>query len=361
MLANRTPGLAPDDPVFTEIGLQYDIRIYSARRHRKVWQLNTSAGPKYLKQTGLHPADLRFIREALEHLKRHRFTRIPLFLPAKSGEPFAVVQDRLYTLTDWYLGMELDYRILMDVRQAAAFLAVFHLKSRGFEPVQAGYRTVWHDWPEKLAGRIRDLTEFRKIAWAEKETSAFSRLFLRYFEPFYRQANLSYQRFLTSPYPDVARDAAVTGGFCHHDFSGRNLIRTYDNRLILVDFDYCLRDIRIHDLINLLIRNLKHNYWEPGLSRFILSEYHRAYPLTPKELEVLYVLLCWPQEFWQVGLQYYREKLPWPEGRFLKKLEHKIDQRFQKEKFLAEFPGHNGIYHWRENSVSQKKIKDLSQ
>jgi CotS family spore coat protein len=353
MLVNRTPGFDPDDPVFTEIGFQYDIEIYNARRHRKVWQLDTSAGPKYLKQTGLLPADLRFIQEALKHLERRRFNCIPLFLPAKSGEPFAAVQEKLYTVTNWYLGTELDFRLLMDVKQAAAFLGVFHLKSRGFSPGQAGYRTVWHNWPEKLAGRIEDLAEFRKTAWAEKETSAFSRLFLRYFEPFYRQANLSYQRLLISNYPHVARDAAATGGFCHHDFSGRNLIRTYDNRLILVDFDYCLRDIRIHDLINLLIRNLKHNYWEPGLSRFILSEYHRVYPLTPEELEVIYVLLCWPQEFWQVGLQYYREKLPWPEGRFLKKLERKVDQRFDKKKFLAEFPGHNGIYSWREKAVSK--------
>jgi Ser/Thr protein kinase RdoA (MazF antagonist) len=334
MLADRTRGFDPDDPVFVEIGFQYDIKIYNARRHRKVWQLDTSAGPKYLKQTGLHPADLRFIQDALEHLKRRSFNCIPLFRAAKSGEPFAVVQEKLYTVTDWYLGTELDFRILMDVRKAAAFLAAFHLKSRNFEPAQAGYRTVWYDWPEKLAGRIGELVEFRKLAWAEKETSAFSRLFLRY-------------------YPQVARDAAASGGFCHHDFSGRNLIRSYDSRLILVDFDYCLRDIRIHDLLNLLIRNLKHNYWETGLSRFILSEYHRVYTLTPEELELIYVLLCWPQDFWQVGLQYYREKLPWPERRFLKKLERKIDQRFHKEKFLAEFPGHNGIYYWRENPVSK--------
>jgi hypothetical protein len=108
MLANRTHGFYPDDPVFTEIGLQYDMEIYNAHRHRKVWQLDTSAGPKYLKQTGLHPADLRFIQEALEHLERHCFNCIPLFLEAKSGEPFAVVQEKLYTVTDWYLGSDLD-------------------------------------------------------------------------------------------------------------------------------------------------------------------------------------------------------------------------------------------------------------
>jgi CotS family spore coat protein len=351
MLPNQSPDFDPEDPVFSEIGFQYGMEISHARRHRKVWQLDTSAGPKYLKQTGLLPADLRFILEVSEHLKRHSFPQISRFLLTRSGEPFALIQDKIYVVTDWFFGTELDFRILMDVKQAAAFLAAFHICSRGFEPSQAGYRTVWLDWPEKLENRLKELVEFRKNAWAEKETSAFSRLFLRYFEPFYRQANLSYQRFLASPYPQVARETAKMRCFCHHDYSGRNLIRTYDNHLILVDFDYCLRDIRVHDLINLLIRNLKHNNWETGLSRFILSEYHRVYPLTPEELEVIHVLICWPQDFWQVGLQYYREKLPWPERRFLKKLERKIDQRFHKSKFLTEFPKDNGIYAWRDKFV----------
>jgi CotS family spore coat protein len=329
------------------IARQYGLKVTCSTRRRKVWRLETDTGPQYLKKTKLPPAKLRFIHAALVYLRQHGFDRAPQFLINRDGEPFIRTTDGFYVLTPWFNGNELDFRLLMDLKQATVFLARFHLQSQGFTPFPTTIRESWPDWPAKLAGRIKQLEDFRQIARAEQELSPFSRLYLRYFEPFYRQAIRSRDRLLTAPYPAVAQASRRRRDFCHHDYSGRNILRAYDNQLLLVDFDYCLQDLRIHDLINLLVRNLKHNGWRIELGRFILTIYHQAARLAPEELQVMQVLLDWPQDFWQVGLQYYYEKLPWPQERFLKKLEHKIRQRFARERFLKEFPEQNGVYRWK--------------
>jgi CotS family spore coat protein len=324
---------------------KYGLHLKTYKPCRRVWRVETDAGYKYLKKSKLSPAEIKFIYEAQEYLYHNSFDNIPRLARSKFGEPFVSEENGLYILTDWYFGTELDFRILMDLKQASRFLAEFHLRSAGFQPSEPDQqRTCWLNWPQKFEQRLEELQDFRRLANLEKESSAFSRLYLRNFEPYYRQAELSYQALLKSPYPEVALAASQNVSFCHHDYSGRNVLRTFHNRLFLVDFDYCLRDLRIHDLINLLVRNLKHNEWRPELSSFILEEYQQISQLTPEEIEVMYVLLCWPQDFWQVGLQYYYEKLPWPKERFIKKLQHKIDYRAARNKFLAEFPARYALH-----------------
>jgi CotS family spore coat protein len=320
--------------IITQFGL--DFKSYQS--YRRVWQVKTTAGFKYLKKSKLNRSEIGFINEAQEYLYQRNFNNLPRLALSMYGEPFVTHANSLYIVTDWYFGTELDFSILMDLKQASRFLAEFHIKSAGFKPTHANQqRTCWLTWPHKLEERLEQLQDFRRLATLEKESSVFSRLYLRNFEPFYRQAVSSYQALLHSSYPTVAQVESNNLSFCHHDYSGRNLLRTYQDRLLLVDFDYCLLDLRIHDLINLLVRNLKHNNWRQELCDFILAEYQTISKLTSEEIEVMYVLLCWPQDFWQVGLQYYYEKLPWPNERFIKKLRHKIDYRADRNLFLAEF------------------------
>lgn len=318
---------------------QFGLELRSIREIRKIWRIKTDAGYKYLKKSKLNPVELQFIFEALEYLYAQSFPGILRLYLSKKGLPFVEDKGDLYVMTDWVFSREVDFGILMDLKQASRFLAEFHLKSRGFSPlVNLPARRLWLAWPEKMDLRLRQMEHFRRLALAEQEDSAFSRLYLSYFEYYRRQGETAYQALLHSPYWEVAAAAARVKSFCHHDYSGRNLLRTFDDRLVLIDFDYSLQDLRIHDLINLVVRNLIHTRWDPQICRFIINEYHQIAPLTAEEFEVMRIILIWPHDFWQVGLQYYYEKLPWPKERFLKKLEGRIKDHQEREGFLREFP-----------------------
>lgn len=323
----------------------FGLKVSGCDTYRGVWRVQTEAGYKYLKRSKFTPKEVSFIHEVLEYLNRQGFRQTPRLALNYCGEPFVQDETGLFVLTDWRFSQELDFRILMDLRAAARFLAEFHLAGQGFEPLQAlPERTCWYGWPMKFIRRLRQLEEFEQLARSEAERSEFSRLYLRHFGTFYRQAVYSLELLFKAPYPVVAQTDSVRRSLCHHDYSNRNLLRTYDHQLFLVDFDYCLRDLRIHDIINLLVRNLKHNSWRVELCRFILREYHQVSPLSEAEIAVMQVLLTWPQDFWQVGLQYYLERLPWPKERFLKKLEDKVNARPARESFLRKFPEENGLF-----------------
>ncbi len=331
-----------------EIVAQYGRTLRKLENHRKVCLLETDAGYKYLKRTKLAPDDLRFIAEALTYLSQQGFQTVPLFDPGPAGEPFVEHGPDRYIMTDWFFSRELDFEAPEDLRLAIRYLADFHRCGAGFSPqAQAPARSVWLNWPAKLEARLRQMEDFRRLAFQEKEHSEFSRLYLRHFEPFYRQGVKSLEALLRSAYPEVSRKSYERRDFCHHDYSGRNVLQMNDGGLALVDFDYCLQDLRVHDLINLLVRNLKYHDWDPELGRFIVAEYHSGNALAPDETEVLHILLCWPQEFWQVGLQYYYEKLPWPKERFLKKLRRKVIYRHERNRFLNVFPLENGVFRWK--------------
>jgi CotS family spore coat protein len=329
-----------------EVLNQFGLELHSSKPIRKIWRVKTDAGFKYLKKSKLSPAELEFIFEALEYLNARSFPNAPRLALSKNGTPFAKSRGDLYILTDWIFSREVDFGILMDLKQASRFLAKFHLNSQGFSPlINLQARTAWLSWPSKMEWRLRQMDHFRELALFEEEASEFSRLYLSYFDYYRNQGEIAYEALIRSPYQEVAAGAATAKSFCHHDFSDRNLLRAFDGRLILIDFDYSLLDLRIHDLINLVVRNLKHSNWDLNICRFILKEYHRVAPLTEEEVEVMRILLVWPHDFWQVGLQYYYEKLPWPKERFYKKLEGKIKDRLEREAFLRKFPKENGV--WR--------------
>lgn len=323
----------------------FGLKVMAYETYRGVWRVQTEAGYKYLKRSKFKQTEVKFIYEVLEYLNGQGFGQTPRLVLNPDGEPFVQDETGLFILTEWRFSQELNFEILMDLRAASRFLAEFHQVGQGFEPLHAiPERTCWHGWPAKLFNRIRQLEEFEHLAQSEAEESEFSRLYLRHFDTFYRQAAYSLELLFKSPYPAVAQMDCARRSLCHHDYSGRNLLRTYDHQLFLVDFDYCLRDLRIHDLINLLVRNLKHSDWRMELCRFILQEYHRIAPLFEPEIEVMQVLLTWPQDFWQVGLQYYLEQLPWPKERFLKKLEAKVNARSAQEAFIKRFAVENGLF-----------------
>ena len=332
----------PSNVEISEIAALYGLKVKAIRSCRKVWQLETDHGFKYLKLTRFDPTALTFIYEALEYLHQRGLTPVPRLNLTRLGNPWINYQAQHYFMTDWFFSTELDFRLASDLQLAVAYLAEFHQRSSGFTPSQANYRTEWWGWSEKFRTRLQQLEQFASLA-AQEETY-FSQTYLEYFETYYQEAVASYQSLLAAPYQEVANVAAENRSFCHHDYSARNLLRTSDHQLVLIDYEYCLRDLRIHDLINLILRNLRHQHWEIGVCRYILEIYHAKNHLTPEEIELMWVIMNWPQDFWQIGLQYYNEKQPWSNARFEERLLTRQLMQAKRQEFLRQFPRENGIY-----------------
>ena len=317
----------------------YGLNVIEAGQIRKIIWIRTEQGVKCLKKSRLSPRELLFIHDVKEYLAQKGFKNTDRFILTGEQLPFVVYNGSPYTLTNWVTSREADYNLPDELILVIRTLTDLHRISEGFySKYTPPERHLWDRWLQRYSCRLSELDKFYNIISGNKRKSEFDQKYLRHFNYFYRQGETFLKLLAHSPYDKIAEEGLRKRNVCHHDFSCRNLLITPANHIYLIDFDYCICDIRLHDLGSLIIRNMKTNKWDLELARFILKYYHALYPLSRDEFEVLWIFLIWPQDYWQVGLQYYEEKQPWPKKKFLKLINKKIEDIKPREEFLRRFP-----------------------
>lgn len=318
----------------------YGLKLSGYERVRKVFRITTCDGRVYaLKPTGLSEKDLSFIQDVLLHLQAMQFPVIPFIVNPEGSLSIATGSTR-FILMPWFSGREADFHRMGELMFGAKLLARLH-RSGGFNlraiPTE---RNLWGLWPQRFSLRYHQLFDLRQRA--KKQGQTFDLLYKEAFGGFIKQAEEALKALGEAPYRELIAIEQPMAYLCHHDFSDRNLLFTIPN-CSLLDFDYCISDLRLHDLANLLLRLLRHDNWRADRAQFALRVYHRQFPLTTNHLRLLHIFLSWPQDYWQVGLQYYVEQLPWSEARFIKSLQRVINGDPGRQNFLRRFPKENGI------------------
>lgn len=110
-----------------------------------------------------------------------------------------------------------------------------------------------------------------------------------------------------------------------------------NNEVGIIDFDYCILDTHLHDLASLLIRKMKNGKWDVNNALFILDVYNSVYSIQIQDIPIMAAFMEFPQDFWQVGIQYYWEQQPWEEQFFINKLSKIALDGEEKQEFINEF------------------------
>ena len=319
---------------------EFGLTISQCKRVRKVYRVITHTGEMFaLKPTHLEENELQFIQQCLEHLSGVGFPVIP-FILSKKGSLSIAAHSRRFLLMPWFAGREADFNRTGELMFGAKLLARLH-RTGGFHTHSIPKeRNLWGVWPQRFFRRYDQLIYFYRLA--SRYDKGFDRLFKKYFTGYLHQAENALAALSRSPYAELVIEERPLNYLCHHDFSDRNLLLSSQS-CSLLDFDYCILDLRLHDIANLLLRILRHDDWQGHRARFVLQVYHRQFPLTQDHLRLLHTFLLWPQDYWQIGLQYYVERLKWPEARFLKTLHRVIEDNPARRAYLKRFPEENGI------------------
>jgi hypothetical protein len=107
---------------------------------------------------------------------------------------------------------------------------------------------------------------------------------------------------------------------CHGDPSPRNTLCLPDGRWVLLDWDRLVRAPRWWELSQVIRRFQNQNAWKEWPLWDSIHKHVKPL-LQPDETTALLGCLLFPQEFWRLGDQYFREKLNRPESWFLRRLE----------------------------------------
>ncbi|NPV27351.1 MAG: CotS family spore coat protein [Firmicutes bacterium] len=326
----------PSRQVYTHFGLE----VYQSLPVRGVWRLQTPRGDKCLKRSQLPYVDILFAYHAIEHLHRHGFDRVPRFQPTITGKPFLQLNGTCYILSDWIEGQECDYTRPEDLARATWTLAELHLAAHGFQPpLNCADKMRWGQWPSIFRHRRQELLYFRHRIESGLDRSPTGRYYHKHLPHFLSQSNIALALLAGSRYQSLVKVEQKQQLFCHHDFAHHNVLLTPGGRTYVVDFDYAICDLRLHDVGSLIIRALKLNDWDYRVADFVLATYNQVYPLPVEALPVMLAFFYFPQDFWQVGVWLYLEQVTWPNRAVERKLERTIRMEKKRIRFLQHFAG----------------------
>jgi CotS family spore coat protein len=244
----------------------------------------------------------------------------------------------IYYVVDWVEARECKFKREEELRKAIRAAAELHKASIGYVPPKSAKpRILYNKWVEKCNKKSAELLDFGKAIEEKDYKDDFDEIFSSHLSYYWQQARESAGMISDSPYWEISETSEKRGEFCHHDMANHNFLISDEGMVYLIDFDYCIMDTRLHDLCSLIIRNMRYGVWDIDKAYIVLNEYDKVYSVEQKELEVIKAFMTFPQDFWQVGLQYYVEKQPWTMEYFLMRLNRIVDDREIRDSFLKEF------------------------
>lgn len=321
-----------------EIERQFNIKIEVIKANKGIYYLKTNKGERCLKKINYGPQKLLFVYGAKEYLIKNGFDKVDRYFLNVDGEPYALVNEDIYTLSEWLKGRECDFHNIEEVKLASRTLALFHEKSKGYDPPEnSKLKTDLGRWPHLMEKRIKSLDKMKDMIRKKGNKSEFDLLYLKSMEFYKEMAKNALKTLNESSYYELCAVAEKEKVLCHHDYTYHNIILDDNNDVHVIDFDYCKREIRTFDISNFIIKVLKRVDWDINFANAILESYQSVSKLEDEEFKVLYAYLQFPQRYWRLANRYYYNEVNWGQNTFSGRLNNIIEEKELYLKFLNEF------------------------
>ena len=321
-----------------EIERQFQIKIESIKANKGIYHLKTNKGDRCLKRINYGPQKLLFVYGAKEHLIKNGFNTIDRYFLNIDGEPYALVNEDLYTLSEWLEGRECDFHNIEEVKIASKALAKLHEASKGYDPPEnSKLKSDLGRWPALMEKRIRSLDKMRDMVRKKNNKSSFDLLYIKSMEFYKEMGTRALNTLNESQYLKYCDIAEEEKGFCHHDYTYHNIILGEDGSVSVIDFDYCKREVRSYDIANFMIKVLKRCNWNLEFAKAIIEAYDSENKIDEDEYRIIYSFLQFPQRFWRLANRYYYNEVNWGQNTFANNLESIIKEKDEYIKFLDGF------------------------
>lgn len=320
----------------------YDIKVIYTEKIKNVYKIKSDKGKFCLKLLKYNSEETLFITSVINHLYNNGFKNTPKIIQTLNKKDCIPLGDYYVYLTKWVETRHCDYNDFKDVELAAFTLGELHKNSTNFNwdrYIKSRYRIG--KWIENFSGKKENIISFKEVIDKKNKLSYFDKLFRKILDDELRRADKSIYNLERSDYLNKIQSEKEKNAFCHHDYANHNVLIDKNNFVYIIDFDYCILDIHLHDLCSLIIRVMKNGKWNIKNAKKIMDSYSLNHSINKKDIKIMAAFMEFPQDFWQVGLQYYVEKQPWKEKVFINKIERIIKDREEKQEFIEEFRGIN--------------------
>lgn len=326
-----------------DVGLfnQYNYKVNDIIPIRKLFIISTNEGNKILKKLDYDLNHLEFIYSGIKYIRNNNFKNIFNFEKNKDGEIYTKYGNNYYIVMNLIEGRECEFNNPIEVSMASKALSKLHLSSEGFRYKGNSYRYMVGSLIDNLVRKKEELLLFKNLVRVYENKKEFDKIFIENVDNYMEEMNKSIEILSSSPYLKLCseEDKIV---LCHHDLAYHNIL-IKDDEVYFIDFDYSIIDLRVHDLCNFINKVIKNFAFDFEKAKNILNCYEENIKLDNRELEVLYGMLYFPEEFYSVSKNYYKRKKTWSEEVFLFKLKRKLEYQEERKEFLEKFKNYYNI------------------
>ena len=276
------------------------IKFKDTDKQRAVYRIDLKEKSYCLKKVYYDIKDLLYVYSAIEWLYRNNI-RVPKLLPTTDNNRFVSYEDMLFILTPWIQGEKCSFDNIEHVILSVKKLSTVHSISRDFKPILgSSLKEGFDDYYISTLKHFQDLLQASNEAFKYKDT--FSRQFISSFDTNLRLAKISL---------DISNkidNDNLSKSLCHGDYVNKNLIFPSDLDPWIIDFDKCKTDYCAKDLAYFMRRLLKreNTKWNIDLALSVLEAYNKSSPLTDSDLRYLISYICFPQKYWKISRDYYK-------------------------------------------------------
>lgn len=316
----------------------YGLRPEKIEKIKNIYKMLCNGKAYCLKVIPYSFERLNFILGAYKHLLEKGSHEILDIIKTKEGLEFIKIDRGYAYLNRYFDSRTVSYDNPFELSLSSKALARLHKFSQGFK-INDGMdiRALWGLWPLNFKDKERDILTFKNEIGKKQEKTDFDLCYLSMINDEIISVEQSLETLINSEYESLMKEEVMLEGFCHHDFAHHNVLINKDLEMKIIDFDYVLLDSHLHDLCSLIIRKMRYNKWSIEDALFIMKSYSSEYRIKEEELKVMAGFIQFPQDFWQIGIQYYAEKQPWGEDFFNKKIEKIYLDREARENFVNKF------------------------
>lgn len=275
------------------------VKFKDTEKQRAVFKVTSNNKNYCLKKVYYDEENLLFVYSAMEWLYRNN-VMVPKLLPSINNNRFIYYEDMLFILNPWVEGKKCNFDSITDIRLSIKTLAKLHKCSKNFKPIPGSANRVGlENYYLSINKHFNDILEAANLASTYKDK--FSKLYLNNLD-----SNLSLAK-LSLEIASSIDNSNLNISLCHGDYVNKNILIN-NNDVWIIDFDKCKKDYCAHDLAYFLRRLLKRSTtnWNPALTVDIINTYLKVNNLTDSDLKYILAYLAFPQKFWKISRDYYK-------------------------------------------------------
>jgi CotS family spore coat protein len=312
---------------------RFKLKVNDIIPIRNVYILSTDKGDKVFKRIDYSLDSLSFINKSVKYIKKN-FNRVIDFVETDDNKIYVEWKKELYCIMDLVPGRECDFCNPIDLKLASEGLGEMHKASFGFLCSEASKNKVGKTI-DNFERRLQEMEFFKSLANMHEYKSEFDKIFLENYEQHLGDIKESINILKASPYSELCKEQDKTA-ICHNDLAHHNILIN-NEQAYFVDFDYAIIDLKVQDLCNFIGKAIKNFAFDIEKAASIIADYQEKNSLDKRELEVLYGLLYFPEDFYSISRDYYTKRKDWEEGVFLDRLMKKVSYSEERREFLQDF------------------------